>query len=254
VGIKHELRRQLWRLGFDVSRFDPHSHPVARRRFLLAASAIGVVLDVGASTGEWAQVLRQEIGYAGLIYSFEPTSAAFRELNARASTDDKWTALNYALGEDDGQRTINVAANLDSSSLLEMLPRHEAAAPGSAFVSSETVEVRALDGIFDELCPAGESAFLKVDTQGYESHVLAGAGRSLPRIDLVQLEMSLVPLYDGAATHIHLLEIMSEQGYELVDLDRGFTHPRTGQLLQVDGIFRRPTPAARPQEGSNPGR
>jgi FkbM family methyltransferase len=32
-----------------------------------------------------------------------------------------------------------------------------------------------LDGVFDQYVRAGEVAFLKLDVQGYELHVLAGA-------------------------------------------------------------------------------
>ena len=106
-------------------------------------------------------------------------------------------------------------------------------------MGEEEIAVRTLDAVFDELCPPGERVYLKIDAQGYEGHILAGARRSLATVDLVQLEMSLIPLYEGQPTLIGLLELMFGEGYELIALDPGFTDPRTGHLLQVDGIFRR---------------
>jgi FkbM family methyltransferase len=239
--MKHELRRRLWTLGVDISRFDPHSHPVARYRLLLAEQMITVVLDVGASSGEWGQVLRDDVGFSGVIYSFEPTRSAYGALKLRAASQANWKAFNIALGDSEGRQTINVAGNSYSSSLLQMLPRHEAAAPESGYVGTETVEVRRLDDVFEELGLDTERVCLKIDTQGYESRVLSGARHSLSRIDVVQLEMSLVPLYEGQSTLVDLLELMFDHGYELVDLERGFSDSDTGQLLQVDGIFRRPS-------------
>ena len=51
--------------------------------------------------------------------------------------------------------------------------------------------------------------------------------------------MPLVPLYVGQPTLVELLELMHDEGYVLVALDPGFTDPRTGYVLQVDGTFRR---------------
>jgi hypothetical protein len=51
--------------------------------------------------------------------------------------------------------------------------------------------------------------------------------------------MSLVPLYEGQPSLINLLELMLDDGYELVALEQGFTDSKTGHVLQVDGIFRR---------------
>ena len=104
MGIRHELRKRLWALGVDISRFNPQSNPAARLRALLGAQMVGVALDVGASTGEWGQVLRQDVGFTGLICSFEPTRAAFSALQARAAKSSNWKALNYALGDIDGRR------------------------------------------------------------------------------------------------------------------------------------------------------
>lgn len=254
TSFSHGLRRRLWALGVDVSRFRPRSHPVARQRLLLAAQAIGVVFDVGASDGEWASVLRDDVGFTGLICSFEPTSNAFKLLQKRARTDPNWTVFNCALGDTEGRRAINIAGNSQSSSMLGMLATHEQAAPESPFIGSETVRVRTLDGIFDELCPPGERVYLKIDTQGYERHVLSGARRSLDKIDLVQIEMSLVPLYEDQPSLLELLQLMFEQGFDLIGIDPGFTHPKTGQLLQIDGVFRKVTQATLPQDGTVPRR
>ena len=59
-----------------------------------------------------------------------------------------------------------------------------------------------------------------------------------PFAQLMQLEMSLVPLYDGSQTFEDLLRWMLERKFRLVGLQPGFADSRTGELLQVDGVFR----------------
>jgi FkbM family methyltransferase len=237
--LKHELRRRLWGLGFDLARFKPESHPIARRRRLMSSLRIDVALDVGANAGQFAHHLRSDLGFEGRIYSFEPLNVPFRRLQSRAAEDPNWQAFNFALGEVEGMATINVAANSESSSMLEMLPLHMEAAPESRFVGTEEVEIRTLDAIFDHLCHPGEGVYLKIDTQGFEGRVLRGADRCLPKIDTVQVEMSLTPLYSNELTFGELYQLLLGKGYAMVDLEPHFTNPQTGQLLQADAIFHR---------------
>jgi FkbM family methyltransferase len=200
---------------------------------------IDVVLDVGANAGQFAHHLRRDLDFEGRICSFEPLSVPFRRLQTRAAEDPNWQAFNFALGDDEGMATINVAANSESSSILEMLPLHVEAAPESRFVGTEDVEIRTLDAIFHDLCDPGEGVYLKIDTQGFEGRVLRGADRCLPKIDTVQVEMSLTPLYSNELTFGELYQLLLGKGYAMVGLEPGFTNPRTGQLLQADAIFHR---------------
>jgi hypothetical protein len=55
----------------------------------------------------------------------------------------------------------------------------------------------------------------------------------------VQVEMSLTPLYSNELTFGELYQLLLGKGYAMVDLEPGFTNPRTGQLLQADAIFHR---------------
>jgi len=90
------------------------------------------------------------------------------------------------------------------------------------------------DRHFDQNC-----ALLKMDVQGYEEAVLRGAHRSLSMVRGVQLELSLVPLYEGAWSFSDAVEHFQASGFELVSLEPGFYDHSTGRLLQVDGIFMR---------------
>lgn len=236
--IKHEMRKLLWKLGYDFSRFAPVSHPIARRKSLFRFYDINTVLDIGANSGQFGRELRKEIGFNERILSFEPLSTAFVLLKEHARHDPRWEAFNFAIGDTNEKKEINIAGNSYSSSLLDMLPAHLQSAPESKYVGRETIEIRTLDSIFEGLKAAG-NVYMKIDTQGFESKVLKGAGKSLPSIGTVQLEMSLVPLYDGELQFVEMCSLMERKGYNLVALENGFTDDASGQLLQVDGIFRR---------------
>jgi FkbM family methyltransferase len=235
----HHLRRFLWKFGYDICRFDRTSHPLARRKYILENREIDAVLDVGANSGQFAHELRQDIGYNGRIMSFEPLGEAFKLLAAHSQGDPRWEIFNLALGDVEEKREINIAGNSLSSSFLDILPAHLTAAPESKYIGKEVIEVKRLDSIFERVCKNAKNIYMKIDTQGFESKVLKGAAMSLPRIDTIQMEMSLVPLYGSELLFDEMCVLMREKGFTLIAIENGFSVPGTAQLLQIDGIFRR---------------
>ena len=236
MSIKSRLKELVRRYGFDVIRFTPRSSPVARRIQLFRHYGIDLVLDVGASTGGYAAELRTT-GYRNRIVSFEPSSKAFPTLKQRASADPQWSAVPLALGDESGQHTLHLSRNCESSSFLPIRPRHTAAYPDAAYVGSEIVTIRRLDEIYATYSTMDARTFLKLDVQGYEKRVLLGAEASLPHITGVQVELSLVPLYESEPSFLDLITYLQAHGLTLMSLQPVINDPVTGQLLQVDGLF-----------------
>jgi len=237
--VTHQLRRILWKFGYDICRFDRTSHPLARRKYILENYEIDTVLDIGANSGQFARELRQDIGYTDRIISFEPLGEVFKSLKAHAKGDQRWEIFNFAIGDADEKREINIAANSLSSSFLDILPTHLNAAPESKYIGKEVIDIRSLDSMFERVCTNSKNVYMKIDTQGFESKVLKGATLSLPKIGTVQMEMSLVPLYGTELLFDEMCILMREKGYTLIAIENGFSAPDTAQLLQIDGIFRR---------------
>jgi FkbM family methyltransferase len=203
---------------------------------LIATARPAVVLDVGANAGQFGETLRAA-GYLGRIASIEPLASAHALLQLRAAQDGNWfVAPRMALGAEAGEATINIAANSHSSSLLPMMGAHLAAAPHSKYVGEERVPVRRLDEVFDELV-LGQRCLLKIDVQGFEAQVLAGARESLAKIVALQIEMSLIECYEGEAGFLELLADIRGRGFALHSITPAFTDTRTGQLLQADCFF-----------------
>ncbi len=202
-------------IGYDIIRYDARNAR-ARLATLLIRHNITLVLDVGASRGDFGWHLR-ELGYCGRIVSFEPMQDAFRSVQQAARADKSWQAVNIALGDNNESRIIHVAKNSDSSSFLPMLDAHTQAAPGSCYQRDELVTVRRLEDILGEYRLSNEEIFLKVDTQGFEKNVICGARAILGAVPLIQLECSYVPLYENADLIEGLIGYMRDLGYDPID-------------------------------------
>ena len=200
---------------------------------------VDLVLDVGANTGQFASDLRK-IGYSGPIHSFEPVPAVFETLAQNASRDPLWHVHPVGIGSAEGRLDIHVSANnAESSSFLEMGERHLAAAPQSKTVDRCTVPVKTIDAFMAGLGYPGTCRVLKVDTQGYESEVLAGAKNTIHLFDYLHLELSTVPLYKGQKLIHDVLATCYESGFQVLDLHPYMFDGHSGQLLQVNAVLER---------------
>lgn len=217
------------RMGLEISHYRPFAARIAAR-----LEGVPLVVDVGANRGQYATELREH-GYRGEIVSFEPLEEAFAQLTAAAARDVEWTCHRMALGPAAGEAQINVASNLESSSLLQLEVGHRVGAPGVAIVGVETVPVWRLDDVLDDDRPC----LLKLDVQGYEDRVLDGAPATLARAQLLQCELSIAQLYDGQARLRALIDRLDDAGLGLVDLDPFFYDPTDGRVLALDALFAR---------------
>lgn len=225
------------KFGVEIKKYVPGESYWASLERMLTCHGIDLVLDVGANTGQFAEKLRK-CGYKGQIVSFEPLLSAYEQLIRKSANDPLWTvAPRMAIGDMDGKIPINISANSVSSSIANMLEAHLKAAPESQYVGSENVPIFRLDTVAEKYVPAASRTFLKIDTQGYESQVLAGASQLMPSLKGLQLEISLVPLYEGGMSFIDMVNSIIRMDFELCGLFNSFTDKRNGRMLQVDGVF-----------------
>lgn len=196
------------------------------------------VLDVGANEGQYTRRLRAD-GYTGEVVSFEPGRAAYRKLERAASVDSMWRPVHAAVTDRLGSATLNISANSYSSSLLQITGAHTMAAPEAAYVGSETVQTTTLDAV--EI-PRGP-IYLKMDVQGTEPLVLAGAKRVLEDVIAIELELSLIPLYKEQELAPAVCDRLRRLGFVPVAFQTAFADPDTMEILALDGLFAR-RPAA----------
>ena len=234
MSLVNIIKKSINPLKIDIIKY-PNSD-LRRRQKLLRHFGINKILDVGANRGQYAKLSRK-LGFKGEIISFEPLTKAYKELTINALKDNKWDTHNFALGNKQEEKVINISENLSSSSILDMTSTHQESAPQSTYMSTERIVVKTLDEIYNDLIQDNDIVLLKIDVQGFERNVIEGASLALPKIKGVQIEMSLVELYKKEMLFCDMKSLLSDYGFELYSLENGFFNNKTGQLLQVDGLF-----------------
>jgi FkbM family methyltransferase len=196
-----------------------------------------LIFDIGAHVGETAARYRTLFPDAR-IHCFEPHPQSFATLVATYRGDDH--VVPHAAAVSDSTGTAKLHANRDSvtNSLLASDSRADNYWVAGVFDTGEEIAVQTI--ALDDFCQEQRIAHidvLKVDVQGAEYAVLAGARDLLARraIDVIYLELIMAPSYVGQRKYHHYLASLDELGYELFDLFN--FGRRDGRLIQSDGIF-----------------
>jgi FkbM family methyltransferase len=217
----HAISRGLSIPHEPFERVDELSH----LRNLIKTLDVDCVLDVGANIGQFAKEVRG-IGYAGAIISFEPQASEFATLTSRFTRDVKWSGFQCALGTEQREAVINVPNKTVNASLLRIASGEQC--------RQETIQIRRLDSIplpFSRI-------FLKMDTQGYDLQVFAGATGILDRVVGLQSELSIVPLYNGMPDYLDALMTYKQAGFQLHNLSV-VNRVQGGGLLELNCFMRR---------------
>ena len=196
------------------------------RRF--GRDRIRVAFDVGANNGKSALTYLREFPRAE-IYSFEPVASTYRQLVASTQAFSRVHAYNLGLGREPGVTTINV--NPDSQLSSIGLNR-----PGS---HTESIQIDTLAG-FVAKHQMESIDFLKIDTEGFDMEVLAGASPLLQqqRIHLILCECEPVVRTRNFVDLATLAEFLSRFGYEFFGVYE--QQPDWGgrnELLFWNGLF-----------------
>jgi len=235
--INKKIKKFFLSIGLDVKKYRPDTkHEVLFFR-MLNEFDINVIFDIGANEGQFGKSMR-EIGYTGRIVSFEPLTAAHQKLITNSKKDKLWQAApQMAIGDMDGEIVINVASNSESSSILDMLESHTDADESTAYIGNEKVRISKLDSVYTDYVDSNSRIFMKIDTQGYEDKVLSGAKALLEKAVGLQLEASLIPLYDNQKLFDEMIASLKKLGFEVWAITPLFSNVRTGRQLQVDITF-----------------
>jgi FkbM family methyltransferase len=198
------------------------------------------VVDVGAHEGLFSEWALRKFPRASVV-AFEPQRSCYETLVRRFAGEARFKAFHTAVGATEGNTTLFRNRYGPASSLLKMAPAHVADFPFTGHADDENVPVAPLDRLV-EAEDLKQPLLVKIDVQGYEGEVLKGGAVTLRRADLLIVELSLEPLYDGQPLFDLLYPSIVALGFRYRGNAGQLRSPRDGRTLQVDAMFSRSAP------------
>lgn len=231
MNVKLAIWRGFNALGFDVRRHSRREVPRASmagglRQLTRLGFEPSTVIDVGVAyqTPELYQLFPKAD-----ILLIEPL-AEFEPFLRRICSQYKAQYVLAAAGESAGSAILHVHRDKDGSSLMREIEG------ASVDGSPREVPVTTIDQQCAERKLHGPF-LIKIDVQGAEFQVLAGAARALRETEAVILEVSLFAFYVGGVQFHDAIAKMKELGFVAYDVCGFLYRPLDDALSQVDMIF-----------------
>jgi FkbM family methyltransferase len=168
---------QRWRAAIEIVRFN-----------LIPPGVRGnlrTLCDVGANRGDWTAGIL-ELVRPQLVVAFEPIPAVFSELSARFAGLANVRCVQAAVGSSVGEVVLNVEKQSELSSVRPLGDQGRRIHGVSWSPKTISVPLVTLD---DQLKNVDELSLIKLDVQGYENEVVAGAREVLQRCQCLVTEV-----------------------------------------------------------------
>lgn len=160
-------------LRFDPGLFEPDITYLMQR--LIRPD--DAVIDVGANIG-FHTVTMARAAAKGRVYAFEPVSEMLEQnaLNCTLNGLDNVTFFDCALGDRSERRNMHVSVgNADLQGTNTLIDESHHLAARDARYETRAVSVIRLDDLAAQLDLKPRLGFMKIDTEGFDTHVLEGA-------------------------------------------------------------------------------
>lgn len=191
------------------------------------------VVDVGANVGQWSTMFLDLVAPERLII-IEPEPKAFAVLWQTFGGNNGIELHNVAIGGCAGRAKLKVTRDSTGASLLNPRLEMRALIGSNWTVESEIeVEVATLDRLLEKE-PA--ISLLKIDVQGSEREVLAGAKETLAKTKFILTELNYMPQYEGGSWFADVHQILTrDHGFYLANASRPLV--LNGRASMCDGLY-----------------
>ena len=181
------------------------------------------------------------------IHSFEPIKSEFQIIKDKFGKQDKIILNNFALGEKQEIKKLNVTAGTGNSSFNKINPGTKWLQTRSKqFNTSENNYVTKIEDVkietLDDYCKKNnvdKIDVLKIDTQGYEDKVIQGSLETMKKnkIGIIITEIMFDDVYDKSFSFSDLEKYLIPNNFRMVGVDMANNNIFSGLVFCADVMY-----------------
>ena len=245
--IKKIIKKILNIIGYNISKIDNKYKKLSFNDIHKIKIDIDnpIIFDVGANKGQSIRRFKN-IFPKSIIHAFEPIKEEFIKLEEEFKNDTNIFLNNFALGDSISKKKFNIMASTGHSSFYKINPETEwLKIRSKEFNSNEKeYEKRVVEVQIDTInnyCNKKNIPFidiLKLDTQGYEDKILAGASEIIPKIKLIETELMFDNVYEKRLNFYDIEKYIIKHNFRLIAIEPlNFSNLLEGYMFCVDAIY-----------------
>lgn len=166
----------------------------------LPKNSIKTVIDVGSHKGEFISYILK-IPSISAIYAFEPQRDIFNILKKKYCNNKKVYPFCIAFDSSNKIRKIKINRLTMTSTLCELNNnsfyfkfKSMILNKNNSIINKYKIKTKSLDNFFKNI-KISEDILLKIDTEGYEFHVLKGSLKNIGRFKYILIEKQFSNMY-----------------------------------------------------------
>lgn len=204
------------------------------------------VLDIGANIGLHALFAAKLVGENGMVCAFEPVHKTYNRLseNVAANRFTNIRVFNQAISSKTG--TSVITTSLDGFDAWNSMAgrSHET---GENFVDEE-IKTQTLDDFIAEHLTEKKIDFIKIDTEGWEPHVLRGGSKFLSENSpLIMIEYADGICKNFGVSLNEIYDLLTGFGFTILKynhLNNSFRHVRREEKFTEANVIATKNPAS----------
>lgn len=233
--LKNQLRKFLRKKGYEIRALNVKSIYSPRQSMEEALAHIksvdfypDLIIDVGVANGTPPL---QNCFPKSFFYWIEPLTEFEKDIRGLKNIYSGDYCIT-AVGSSVGISEININEDLHGSSLLEQ-EEHCKEKINKRQISVTTINELSKKNNFKRF----KRILLKLDVQGFELDVLAGASEIMDSVDVIIMEVGLFRHYKMAPDFYEIVVAMKKLGYVVYDIVEGLNRPYDFALSSKDLFF-----------------
>jgi len=232
--INKSIRKFLNLFGYEIVKLKYSSPDISIGNWIKKLD-IQTIIDIGSNQGQFIEAISSILPNKKII-AFEPIKSVFDQLILNTKKNPRVTAYNLGLSDENSIAEINISKNLVSSSIMNMEAIGKKSYPQSEYISKETIQLKKLDDVIS-INDISRNLLVKIDVQGYENKVIAGGSVIINAADVIIIEFSYEPIYEGQWLFDETYDYFTKNGFRFVGLLDQVANQELEVPLYGDAIF-----------------